>query len=127
MENQTQKKSGNGGLVAILVVLLVLFAAAVGCYLFGVFGNEPILSCPSAAVVEEETIVGKWKGEAGETVVFKEDGTCTIAGTAWDYEYEDGELTVSKFGLGYTVKADLDGDSLRFTISKLRYDLERVD
>ena len=60
-------------------------------------------------------------------IFFKEDGTCTIAGTAWDYEYEDGELTVSKFGLGYTVKADLDGDSLSFTISKIRYDLERVD
>lgn len=127
--NQTQKKSGNGGLVAILAVLLVLLAAAVGCYLFGVFGNEPILTFPSSeSAAEEESIVGKWKGDiAGETVIFREDGTCTIAGTNWDYEYKDGELTVSKYGFGYTVKADFDGDSLSFTLSKIKYDLERID
>lgn len=121
-----KQSSGNGALMAILIALVVLFAGAIGCYLFGVFGNEPVITISACAGEEQPDIVGKWRGEGGVSVEFREDGTCTIAGQSFNYEFEDGKLSISKYGISYEGGAVLDGDSLTFTAFSVNYDLKRV-
>lgn len=121
-----KQSNGNGALMAILIALVVLFVGAIGCYLFGVFGNEPVITIAACAGEEASGIVGKWRGEGGVSVEFREDGTCTIAGQSFNYKFEDGKLSISKYGISYEGGAVLDGDSLTFTAFSVNYDLERV-